>query len=138
MVRRGQLAVVQHAVFVLVGEVIAVRVKEAVAIPERAVREKLQPRLVLHTVGAEPISADREEEDVAYPSSQLLVRFLPSSDGLISGANKVIEKNDGIVRSKAGPEEIASANEEGIKLLVVQIVCESKLVEHVVATLARA
>jgi hypothetical protein len=67
-----------------------------------------------------------------------LKHLLPCRDGLISGANEVVQKYYGIICTKSGSEQIASADEKRIKFPMVQIVRKAKLVQHVVAAFASA
>jgi hypothetical protein len=128
----------QYSALLVSAEVIAIVVEHAVPVSERSMDKELHPRLVPDSLRADPESADRHEIDIADLCGQFLKHFLPCGDGLISGANEVVQKDHGIVCTKSGSEQIASADEKRIKLPMVQIVREAKLVEHVVAAFARA
>jgi hypothetical protein len=116
---RGNPAIVEYAVLFVDAEVKALVVKQVVAIPKRSMSQELHPRLSPDPLGADAEGADRHKVDMADLRGQFLKHFLPRRDGLSPGADEVVQKNHGILSAKAGPEEVAPADEKGVKFPVV-------------------
>jgi hypothetical protein len=100
----------QYSALLVGAEVIAMVVENAVPVPESSMGEELHPRIVPDSLGAVTEGADRHEIDIADLCGQFLKHLLPCGDGLISGANEVVQKYYGIICTKSGSEQIASAD----------------------------
>ena len=100
--------------------------------------QELHPRLPSDPFRAGTEGTDRNEVDIADPRGQFLKRLLPRRDGLISGANEIVQKDDGIITTEPGSEQVAPANEKSVNFPMIQVVREAELVEHGIAALTRA
>jgi hypothetical protein len=127
-----------YAILLVGAEVSAVIVKKVVSVPEQSMREELHPRLLPDPLRTAPEGTDGHQIDITNLGSQFLKHPLPRRDRLISSANRIVQKDDRIVSTKTGSEQVTPADEKRIKFSMIQIVRESELMEHVVAALARA
>jgi len=138
VIGRSQRAVMKDASLFLIGEMAASFVKKALSIAERSVRQQLHSRLCFDRARTHLVSGDRGEIDISDFGCQLLKILFPSCHRLSARSYEVINEDHCIVGTKPGTSEVASTDEERIKLLFVEFIRETELVEHGAAALTFA
>lgn len=102
------------------------------------VRHEYDIGFILNTQLPNPGSCHSHQIHVANPRCKFLKHTVPSIDHLISSAYEVVEKHNGIVRTKALRRNLTPADKEWVEPTVCHLGSESEIVEHAVATLASA